>query len=191
MTSTREQFIRTTCQLLESQGYHGTGMAQIVEESGAPKGSLYYHFPGGKEELAEKAVELAGRSTADVIRGNLREDLPLPEALRRYVRGIADRVKESGYQSGSPLTATAMETVHGSERLNRACREAFQRIQKAFEEKLLEAEVPPHQAGQLAVFLVSAVEGGIILSRTHHSPEPLQKVADQLDEFFQAYEDQE
>jgi TetR/AcrR family transcriptional regulator, lmrAB and yxaGH operons repressor len=52
---TRDQIIQTTCTLLESQGYHATGLNQILKESGAPKGSLYYYFPQGKEELAEEA----------------------------------------------------------------------------------------------------------------------------------------
>lgn len=48
MSSTKEQFIETTCDLLESHGYYATGLNQIVAESGALKGSLYYHFPEGK-----------------------------------------------------------------------------------------------------------------------------------------------
>ncbi len=55
VSSTRDQIIEATAGLLETQGYRATGLNQIIEESGAPKGSLYYYFPGGKEEFSTEA----------------------------------------------------------------------------------------------------------------------------------------
>ncbi len=188
MKSTKERFIHTTCSLLEIQGYHGTGMNQIIEESGAPKGSLYYHFPDGKVQLAVEAVHLAGDNTADLIQENFPADIPLPKAVREFVLGIANQVEKSDYQSGSPLTAVAMETANTHQVLNQACREAFSRIETAFQDRLESAGVPSQQARQLSVFLTASIEGAILLSRTHHSPEPLQLVADQLQQCLQGLE---
>jgi AcrR family transcriptional regulator len=61
MTSARDQIISKTCELFENQGYHATGINQIVKESGAPKGSIYYYFPDGKEEIALEAVIRSGQ----------------------------------------------------------------------------------------------------------------------------------
>ena len=94
MNSTRDQFIETTCRLLEIQGYHATGLNQIIQESGAPKGSLYYHFPGGKEELAEEAIQRTGRKFAQIIQMNFREEIPPAEAVQDFVLGIAGGVKK-------------------------------------------------------------------------------------------------
>lgn len=180
MASTRDQFIETTCNLLEMQGYHATGLNQIVKESGAPKGSLYYHFPEGKEELAEEAVHRTSENLTTLIQDHLREDLPIAEAVRDFVLGVAHGVEVTNFQSGGPLTAIAMETATTSERLNQACRAAFAQIQAAFAAKLLAAGIETGRVAALSVFITSAIEGGIILSRTHHSGDPLRTVAEEL-----------
>src|SRR6266567_576085 len=70
-SNSREQFIQTTARLLRERGYSATAMGDIVSASGSPKGSLFFHFPGGKEELASLAVADAGRATGDAIRSAL------------------------------------------------------------------------------------------------------------------------
>ncbi len=69
--STRDHIIDTTSQLLEQQGYFATGLNQIVQESGAPKGSLYYYFPEGKEELTAEAIERSAAKFSGIIRTEL------------------------------------------------------------------------------------------------------------------------
>ncbi|NBC28744.1 MAG: TetR family transcriptional regulator, partial [Spirochaetes bacterium] len=64
----KERFLEATARLLERQGYQSTGLNQVVRESGAPKGSLYYYFPGGKEELVADAVRHAAAPVTDRIR---------------------------------------------------------------------------------------------------------------------------
>lgn len=177
---TRDKIIETTCNLLEMQGYHATAMSQIVEKSDAPRGSMYYHFPGGKEELAEAAVNHSGELFSGLITDNFREDIPIWEAAELFVLGIAEGVERSEYSSGGPLTAIAMETATTNEKINLACREAFAQIQSAFQAKLVAADVTEEKANELAVFITSAIEGAIMLSRTHHSGDPLRVVAKYL-----------
>jgi len=180
MTSTRYQIIETTCDLLEAQGYHATGLNQIVKESGAPRGSLYYYFPDGKEGLTAEAIERTGKIFAERIRTGLAASDTADEAVRAFVQHIAHLVEASGFRAGGPLTTVAMETATSSERLNLACREAYQRLQSAFENKLVESSFPQERAAQLATFITAALEGGIILSRTNHSGDPLRQVAEEL-----------
>ena len=186
MTNSRDQFIETTCRLLEIQGYHATGLNQIIQESGAPKGSLYYHFPGGKEELAEEAIRRTGSLFAQIIQTNFREGIPLAEAVREFVLGIAGGVKSSNFSAGGPLTTIAMETATTNERLNQACRQAFGQIQAAFSEKLTKAGIHSQQANQYSILITSAIEGGILLSRTNHDTKPLVEVAELLHLFLEA-----
>jgi TetR/AcrR family transcriptional repressor of lmrAB and yxaGH operons len=180
MSNAREQILQTTCALLEKQGYHGTGLNEIVKESHAPKGSLYYYFPDGKEQITAEAVLQSGKDTAERIRMGLRESSSASKAVSDFVLKVADNVELSGFAAGSPLTAVAMETATQSERINLACREAYGMLQSAFNEKLLECGYTKARADEMATFIVASIEGGIILSRTSHTANPLRLVAKQL-----------
>ena len=180
MNSTRDKIIETTSHLLETQGYHATGLSQIVQDSGTPKGSLYYYFPGGKEELAAEALKRTGALLAVRIRQGLSKRTDAAEAVCRFVLVIAQSAKASGFSTGGPLMTVALETATSSPRLNAACREAYQQLQAAFAEKLVRCGYPSARAAELAIFINAAIEGGIILSRTTHSAEPLRRVAKEL-----------
>jgi len=180
MSTPRESIIETTCVLLESQGFHATGISQIVKQSGAPKGSLYHYFPAGKDEIAATAIERAGRSVAERITAGLSASDDPAEAVSRFVALIADQVEASGYSTGGPLTTVAMETATTNQRLNQACRAAYSRLQAAFQAKLAQSGFSEAQAGQLATFITASIEGGIILCRTYHTGDPLRLVAEQL-----------
>jgi TetR/AcrR family transcriptional regulator, lmrAB and yxaGH operons repressor len=180
MSIVREQILQTTCDLLDKQGYHGTGLNEIVRESGAPKGSLYYYFPEGKEQITAEAVLQSGQIVSERIRAGLSASRRASKAIYDFILLIAENVERSGFAAGSPLTAVAMETVTSSERINLACREAYGLLQAAFKEKLVESGFSKAQADELATFIVASVEGGIILSRVSHTAEPLRLVASQL-----------
>jgi len=63
----KENLVRTAMRLFRKQGYASTGLQQILADSGAPKGSLYHYFPGGKESLGEAAVAMAGRLIGEML----------------------------------------------------------------------------------------------------------------------------
>ena len=180
MSNAREQILQTTCDLLEKQGYHGTGLNEIVKESGTPKGSLYYYFPEGKEQITAEAVLQSGRVVSERVRTGLTARNSPAKAIYEFILLIAENVEQSGFAAGSPLTAVAMETATQSERINLACREAYGMLQAAFREKLLDSGFSTTQAEELGTFIVAAVEGGIILSRVSHTADPLRLVAKQL-----------
>jgi AcrR family transcriptional regulator len=99
----KQNLVRTAMRLFRRQGYASTGLQQIVDESGAPKGSLYHYFPSGKEALGEFAVVLAGGLIREML-----EDLAARHAdpkalLRAYCRTLAGWMEESRFQSGRPM----------------------------------------------------------------------------------------
>ncbi|GAB4428801.1 MAG: TetR/AcrR family transcriptional regulator [Chloroflexi bacterium OHK40] len=178
--STRDQILAATCDLMEAQGFHATGLAEIIKASGAPRGSLYYYFPDGKEGLAAEAIARTGEVVAERIRANLTADGGVGAAFAAFTAQIADAIERSGFRAGSPLTTVAMETATTSPRLNQACREAYSRLQAAFAERLAMAGYPAARATELAELLTAAVEGGIILCRTYHSGNPLRRIGAQI-----------
>ncbi|RPI89650.1 MAG: TetR/AcrR family transcriptional regulator [Chloroflexi bacterium] len=180
MSNAREQILQTTCDLLEKQGYHGTALNEIVKESGAPKGSLYYYFPEGKEQITAEAVRQSGQVTSQRIRAGLAAGSDASQDVYDLILLIAENVERSGFAAGSPLTAVAMETAAQSGRINLACRAAYGMLQAAFTEKLLESGFSNSRAEELGTFITASIEGGIILSRTSHTADPLRLVARQL-----------
>lgn len=180
MSSTRERIIETASQLTESQGYHATGLNQIIEESGAPKGSLYYYFPDGKQELAAESIQHTGR----VVEGRIRASLGAVEnpagAVRQFVLTVAEHMAGSECRAGGPITTVALESATTSERINAACQQVYGAWQSAFAENLTHSGIESGRAVRLAALIIAALEGGIVLSRTAHSVAPLHDVADEL-----------
>jgi TetR/AcrR family transcriptional regulator, lmrAB and yxaGH operons repressor len=178
--SKRDKVLMTAWRLFESQGYHATGINQIIKESGVPKGSFYHYFPEGKEGLAVEAIA----AITDGIRTRVRElctSQPDPIlAIGEMFRDIAHHLEESGYQHGGPLTTVASETATTNERINEACRRAYNTWNEEMVQHLHSADFPDEDARELASMITASLEGGIIMSRTFHSTEPMEHIAQQL-----------
>jgi len=184
--SSRERIIRAARDLLEKNGYHGTGLNEIIRKGKAPKGSIYYHFPGGKEQIAAEAVLFAGRTLAEMIRVNLVKKRNAAEAIHTYVNGLSLFIAASGFRPGGPLTIISSETATTNKLLNRSCREAYSFIHEAFKEKLRDYGFPDAEASALSIGISAAIDGGIMLSRAYHSQKPLRTVARLLGKMVQA-----
>lgn len=180
MNTKREKIIEATCRLMEVQGYHATGLNQILRESGTPKGSLYHYFPEGKEELAETAI----MRRAELVENRIRESLEgvddPADAVRNFIREVAQLVADSDYTQGGPLTTLALEVAGFSDRLTGACEEAYQTWQRAFADKIAEKIHSRSEVNRLAHMIICSIEGGIVLCRTERDSAPLEDVAEEL-----------
>jgi TetR/AcrR family transcriptional repressor of lmrAB and yxaGH operons len=173
MTSRREQIIETTCHLIELQGYSATGLNQILAESNAPKGSLYYYFPEGKDELVEAAISHTAQIIAERLRTGLAAHEQPVQAIPAFLRDLAKHVQASGFRAGGPITAVALEAASTNERLNTACRDTYRAWQTVVKEKLLSSGYEQARAQSLAVVTIALIEGAIILSRSERNVAPL------------------
>lgn len=184
--SKREQIIQTTCHLVEIQGYHATGIKQILAESEAPKGSLYYYFPEGKDELVAEAIGYTGKIIAKRLQEGMNSRAPATQAVPAFLRQLSQHVHESGYQAGGPITAVALEAASTNERLNTACQQVYQQWQTVIEKKLLADGYTTGRAKQLSSVTIALIEGAIILSRTERTITPLLNAAAALEILLKA-----
>lgn len=186
MSAKREQIIETTCELMEMQGYHATGLNQILAESGAPKGSLYYYFPEGKVELGLEAIASSSRMIEGRIRSVMAEHDDPVTAVTTFITILAGHIENSGYRAGGPITAIALEAASTNEQLREACHLAYQSWQEAFAQKLREGDFSEARARRLSVLIIAALEGAIILSRSQQSSQPLLDIAEEIEILLRA-----
>jgi len=170
---------------MEAQGYHATGLNQIIEESGAPRGSLYYYFPGGKESLAAEVVRRTGEEVETRIRVVLDSIDDPAEAIEQFMFRVIEHMVASDYRAGGPITTVALESATTSDPINTACQEVYESWREAFGEKLIRNGFDAARASNLSALIVAALEGGIVMSRTAHRPEPLVRVAAEVTRLLQ------
>jgi TetR/AcrR family transcriptional repressor of lmrAB and yxaGH operons len=173
--------IDTTLRLLRRQGFKATGMAQIIEESGAPRGSIYHHFPGGKEELALAALRAAGEVVAGKIEAALDGHNGVIPAMRAYIEAYADEIRQSDYERGCPVGNVAMDAAATSPTIRKACEEIFNSWEALIAGGLVHDGFAKGEAGALAEFILSSLEGALILCRARRSTEPLDRVAKRIE----------
>ncbi|MER7499983.1 TetR/AcrR family transcriptional regulator [Nonomuraea pusilla] len=177
---TSARLVESMLELVQARGYSGTGLNTVVEHAGAPKGSLYFHFPEGKEALGEKAVELAADSFRSLLADATLEPGSAGEVIRRVVAVLAGMLSGSGYTLGCPVSVVTLEMGAQSERLRAACASAFDSWITPVAEFLAARGHGPAEARALATAVVSTVEGAMIVSRAQRSDEPLRCAADAL-----------
>lgn len=181
MTTTRRTILETAGALLERQGYHATGVSQILSECAVPRGSLYHHFPGGKEALAVAAIEDRARRTHRFVEHQLALRGDPAEAVGALVRALADRVEGSSGGALTPFAAVTLEAGPGLERLREACRIAYAGIRQRFERKLVDGGFAPARAASLATVIAAAVDGAVVLCRADGSAAPLRRTGAELE----------
>lgn len=174
--TTRERFVAMTAKLMSRRGYAATGLNEIIEKSGAPKGSLYHYFPKGKEQLAEAAVDWS----ADLFLQTMAEAMARASSAAEAVGALATQVsvwmEQSGCKDGSPMTIVAVETGAFSEPLRLACQRGYQAWADALADQLRRDGKSAQEASDLALWAIASLEGAVVLARTQHSAEPLRRV---------------
>jgi AcrR family transcriptional regulator len=172
-SDTRDRLVRTTSRLLRKQGYGATGLNQVMAEAHAPKGSMYFHFPGGKEELAAAAVDyFAERATRRLEQG-LEEGDTVGGAVATFFDDYIEHLQRTDFAEGCAVATVALDAAAAHEALatatGRALRGWIDRFAQALE---AEGRSAPEAHG-LATLIIAAIEGTIVIGKGERSTEPL------------------
>jgi TetR/AcrR family transcriptional repressor of lmrAB and yxaGH operons len=169
----KEKTVVAAVKLFSRRGYHGTALNDILDAAGSPRGSLYFHFPGGKEEIGQVASGLAGEAVRKVIAEAAETSSNVEDFLKHIVQAMASNLERSGYTEGCPIATTALETAAQSDVLGSAVRNAFQ----SWEHELIRGleRFGMKGAAVLATMVLSQLEGALLLSRTYRSLEPMHR----------------
>lgn len=179
-SDTRERLIRTTSRLLRKQGYAATGLNQVMIEAEAPKGSMYFHFPGGKEELAAAALDRFAARIGARLAEIVDEADTVAGAVTRFFDEYIAHLERTEYRETCAVATVALEAAADHETLAAATGRALRGWTDALA-KPLEAEGrSPAESARLATLVIAAIEGGLVMGKGERSTEPLAAARDVL-----------
>jgi TetR/AcrR family transcriptional repressor of lmrAB and yxaGH operons len=178
--ATRGRMIEATARLLQAQGYHGTGLGQVLSEARAPKGSLYFHFPGGKEELAAEALRRAAAEWRTAVLAVVTAAPSPYAAIKAVCELLATRLEASDFADGCPIATVALEAAPTSQAIHEACADAYRTWEGVIEDRLRAEGVPAARAERLSTVVLAAIEGALVLAKASRSAAPLRRVGAEL-----------
>lgn len=177
---TRERLLESSGELFRRQGYMGTGVKQILEQAGAPFGSLYHFFPGGKSELGAETVRRSGFLYGLLLGEYVGPEVELADGIRAFFAAAAETLVETDYADACPIATVALEVASSDEEMRAACADVFDGWIAGAGARIAEAGIAPARARELAIEAICALEGAFILSRTLRSTEPLELAGEAL-----------
>lgn len=168
----RAALIETAATLFRRQGYAATGLNQILDEAGVKPGSLYHHFPHGKQQLAAAVVDAAGAGIDQLLRRFLAGHLPVADVVDRWIDLLIGGLA-GDQRDGCPIEPIATESVNASPPIREASARAFKAWCAAIEDRLRADGWIAADAKNVAIAVISLTEGALILSRITGDSEAL------------------
>lgn len=182
----RQAIIEAAVRLFRRQGYAASGLNQIVEASGAPKGSMYHYFPEGKTAIAAEAVRHAAERVERTLVELAAQGGSAGDLLRRYASLLAGWMAESDFRDGCPIATTLLETAPQVAPIREAGERAFDAWAHVLAERLAAQGLPPDRARRLSQTAIAALEGALLMSRVRASGQPLIDMAEEIAIAFDA-----
>ncbi|MFF7754676.1 TetR/AcrR family transcriptional regulator [Streptomyces sp. NPDC007971] len=178
-SDSRDRMISSAAALLAEQGAGATSIDRVLAHSGAPRGSVYHHFPDGRTQLIDEAVAFAGDVMAARIAAAARAGDPVA-AIDAFFALWRDRLSGSDFRLGCPVVAAAVAADEEGPRWADSAAAVFARWQDAFGDLLVAGGLPQPRGRRLASFIIGAIEGAVVLCRAERSLAPLDAAAAEI-----------
>lgn len=177
---TREKVLKSAAQLFQQQGYAATSISQIISRSGQPKGSLYFHFSGGKQEIAAAAAVQSSALILALIKEVFATSETLHEAIQAIATAFSNQLQASDYRDGCPISPLATGSTGEVSVLQQSCANAFDEWLAAINAGLRAHGTASAECVALASLILSSVEGAILLSQVRRNTDALDSLPTSL-----------
>jgi len=171
-----ERMVEGAIRLLAQHGYQAASFGAVLEVSKAPRGSIYHHFPGGKNQLIAAAIDLAGDRAITLVQGM--RGLSAAEIVAGFVGAWRSLLQFSDFGAGCSALAVTV-SADAPELIDRVGA-VFRSWRTAIADVLEASGLGAEQARELSMMMLAACEGAVVLCRAERSFEPLDIVAAQL-----------
>lgn len=184
--TTRTTMLVSAVEVLRERGSAGLTIDAVLERSGAPRGSVYHHFPSGRSQILREALQFAGDEiTAQIDQA---ADVSAIALLRQIVSLWSTVLIDSDYTAGSPVLAAALGWGQDDQELTAVAAEIFCRWRDAAKDAYIRQGLGACEATALAHTTIAALEGAVVLSRSMRSLAPLNDVAREMEFLIKARE---
>jgi len=177
---TDERIVRAMAESLRVRGYGATGVNHLVRAAGAPTGSIYHHFRGGKRAVAAAALRETGAAYGRLLPLLLDEHADLAEAIRAAFIAAGEDMRGTGWATMCPVATVGGEIADTEPELREVAAEVMASWVEDGTAYLQRRGLSETGARTLTYALISALEGAFLLARTLHSTEPFTAAGDAL-----------
>ena len=174
----RPNMVRSAASLIRTRGVNATSFSDVLADSGAPRGSVYHHFPRGKEQLAGDAIQW----TSERVLAHQRacRATTASGVLSCFIDMWRQVVVAAGGTAGCVVAGVAVDTIADATGLMEVIRATFRSWVDLLSDQLTATGVPPKRASAIAVATLAGMEGALILCRAEGNVGPLDAVATEL-----------
>ncbi len=174
----RTKMVRSAASLIRTRGATATSFSEVLADSGAPRGSIYHHFPQGKDQLAADAIQWTSERVL-AHQGKCPARTP-SGVLDCFIDMWRQTVVASGGTAGCVVAGVAVDTLPDAEALMAVVRVTFESWVDLLTRQLHDVGLPPARARSVALATLAGMEGALILCRAERSVAPLEAVAAEL-----------
>jgi AcrR family transcriptional regulator len=177
--STRTKMLVSAAEVMRERGAAGVTIDEVLVRSGAPRGSVYHHFPEGRNQILTEALRYAGETLTEII------DVAAAKGgiylIRQFVEFWEELLVESDFAAGCPVVAAAIGSADDEPQLTTVAGSIFRRWRDALTRAFVSDGFDEPSAASLAIMCIASLEGAVVLCRSTRSVDALRTVTDEVE----------